>query len=161
MANSDGRISFQYTIPDLKRAAGSGDYYDYYNSFAIQSEVSGVIYCSASYDQFGRGIKTIGDLTADGLFGNGTDLTKQLSVQSSEVLPISGNWFQPNSPIYIRWDGATVVGTVTDNVWRAAQIIGQSLSSSVGFFNTTITVPSADVGAHFLSIEDSQTSSYP
>ena len=79
-ANSDGRISFQYTIPDLKRAAGSGDYYDYYNSFAIQSEVSGVIYCSASYDQFGRGIKTIGDLTADGLFGNGTDLTKQLSV---------------------------------------------------------------------------------
>jgi hypothetical protein len=49
------------------------------------------------------------------------------------------------------------VGTVTGDEWQTAQIIGTTTASDSGSFSTTVTIPSASNGQHFLSIEDSQT----
>ena len=70
---------------------------------------------------------------------------------------MSGKWFHSGSPIYIRWDGEDVVGTVTSAQWLQANIIGQGAANSNGSFNATATIPKSDAGQHYLAVEDSQT----
>ena len=92
-----------------------------------------------------------------GLYGNGTDLSSNDSVNVGDSILISGEWFHPGI-IYIRFDGAQVVGTVTASAWQTAQIIGSTVAShTTGSFSTYVTIPTADAGSHFLAIEDSQT----
>jgi hypothetical protein len=155
-ADAVGQISFSEIMPDLGKSLGSGDYIEASNQQSFKAELGGHV-AYADYNQMLRGIKSIGDQTAqsvNGLFGNGTYIGTYIRV--GDVVPVSGKWFHPNDVIYIRWDGATVVGTVTGNQWSNAAIIGSSISDSAGSFFTTITVPIADEGQHFLSIEDSQ-----
>ena len=71
-------------------------------------------------------------------------------------MSISGKWFHPGV-VYVRFDGVTVVGTVTSAEWRNAQVIGTTTASSTGSFSTTVTIPTASGGEHYLSIEDTQT----
>lgn len=80
----------------------------------------------------------------------------QVNVAPGSSLVISGSWFH-QGVVYVRFDGFNVVGTVTGNEWRNAQIIGTTTASSTGSFSTTVTIPSASGGQHFLAVEDSQT----
>jgi hypothetical protein len=41
--------------------------------------------------------------------------------------------------------------------WQNAQVIGTSAANSLGAFATEVTIPTADAGEHYLSIEDSET----
>lgn len=157
-ANADalGRFTFTTEVPDLRQSLRSGDFSETYTRVSYRAEINGVVYCYADYNEFSRGLKMVANQTATGLWGNGTNLASTVTVVSGGSLVLSGKWFHPNDVIYIRWDGATVVGTVTGNQWSNAAIIGSSISDSAGSFFTTINVPIADAGQHFLSIEDSQ-----
>jgi hypothetical protein len=156
-ADSQGRISCTNTVPDLRKSVGAGDYAESYFQISYRAEIHGVIYCYADYNQYSRGLKRVGNQTANGLYGNGTNLASTVNLLSGDSVTISGKWFSPGSVIYVRWDGKAVVGTVTGSQWANAQIIGTAVADSTGAFVTTATIPVADAGEHYLSIEDSQT----
>ena len=84
-------------------------------------------------------------------------MASTVKVAAGDSLTISGKWFHAGDVVYIRWDGVAVVGTVTGNEWRNAAIIGSSIASSSGYFQTTATIPTADAGEHYISVEDSQS----
>ena len=98
----------------------------------------------------------MGNATAYGLYGNGTNLVSQVRVMVGDTIGLSGKWFNPG-PIYIRWDGVNVVGTVSSNEWLSANIICTSATNATGYFNTSVTIPAANAGEHYLAVEDSQT----
>ena len=156
-SNSTGAIQFSAEMPDLRRSAGSYDYPETTNPISFRTESQGKVYCYATYSEYSRGLKIVGGKTANGLYGNGTNLASTVIVLPGDSVTISGKWFHPNDVVYIRWDGASVVGTVTGDQWRNAAIIGTSISDSSGSFDATAAIPAADVGQHFISVEDSQT----
>ena len=155
-ADSSGRIAFTSEIPDLRKSVGIGDYPESYTQVSYRAEIHGVVYCYADYNEYARGLKRVGSQTASGLYGNGTNLSTSVNIKAGDSLTLSGKYFHPGV-IYIRWDGTTLVGTMTADQWRNAAIIGTSVANSVGSFDTSLTIPSASAGAHFLSIEDSET----
>ena len=83
-------------------------------------------------------------------------MSSSVTVKPGNSLVISGSWFHPGV-VYIRFDGIAVVGTVTGDEWRNAQVIGTTSASSTGSFSAAVTIPTASGGSHYLSIEDSQT----
>ena len=111
---------------------------------------------NANYNEYQRGLKTVGNMTANGLYGNGTNLVSQVKVKVGDAIGLSGKWFNPG-PIYVRWDGVSVVGTVSSSEWLNANIIGTSATNATGYFSTSVTIPSANAGEHYLAVEDSQT----
>ncbi len=157
-ANADalGKFIFTTEVPDLRQSLRSGDFSETYTRVSYRAEINGVVYCYADYNEFSRGLKMVANQTATGLWGNGTNLASTVTVVSGGSLVLSGKWFHPNDVIYVRWDGTAVVGTITGSQWNNAAIIGSSISNSAGDFSTSVTVPTADAGQHFLSIEDSQ-----
>ena len=157
--NSDasGNIQFNAQIPDLDQSLGSSDSPQTTNPVSFSTESQGWIYAYANYNEYARGLLTVGTQTATGLYGNGTNLASTVIVQPGESLTISGEWFHPNDVIYIRWDGTAVVGTVTSSQWQNAEVIGTSIANSTGYFAATATIPMANAGSHYISIEDSQT----
>ena len=156
-ADASGKISVASAVPDLRKSVGSGDYPESSQTISYRAEIQGVIYCYANYNQYSRGLKRVGNQTANGLYGNGTDLALNVNAASGDSLTIAGKWFHPGDAIYVRWDGKSVVGTVTGNQWLNAQIIGTSISDQSGSFLATATIPTADAGIHYISVEDSQT----
>ena len=156
-ADALGRFTFPSEIPDLRQSLRAGDYSETYTRVSYRAEINGVVYCYADYNQYSRGLKMVGNQTATGLWGNGTNLASTVTVVSGGSLTISGKWFHPNDVIYVRWDGTAVVGTVTGDQWRNALIVGSSISNAAGYFVAAATMPAADAGQHYLSIEDSQT----
>lgn len=155
-SDSFGRIDVSAEIPDLKRSVGSGDAWNATSLVSFRAEVDGIPCSYVDYTQYLRGLKRVGNQVATGLFGNGTDLTSLVNVSSGGSLLISGNWFHPGV-VYIRFDGVAVVGTVTSDEWRNAQIIGTTTTTPTGSFSTTVTIPTASGGDHYIAIEDSQT----
>jgi hypothetical protein len=156
-ANASGDIEFETEIPDLKEAVGVGDYPEMYLPVSYRAEIGGVVYSYADYNQYSRGLTIVGNQIANGLFGNGTNLSSTVNVKTSDILTLSGKWFHSKSVIYIRWDSTAVVGTVTSDEWRNAVIVGTSIADSEGSFETNITIPAASAGEHYLAIEDSET----
>jgi hypothetical protein len=156
-SNQLGNILIDSEIPDLRKSVGIGDYSETYTPVSYRTEISGIIYSYADYNQYSRGLKRVGDQIAYGLYGNGTNLAYDVKVEVGDTIPISGKWFHPNDVVYIKWDGVAVVGTVTGDEWRNATIIGSSIASSTGYFETNVTIPNASAGEHYLSVEDSQT----
>lgn len=155
-SDSSGKIALSAEIPDLRKSAGNGDYGNSSTPISFRTEVNGVPYSYADYTQYWRGLKQVGSQVANGLYGNGTNLASSVSVKPGNSLLISGRWFHPGI-VYIKFDGVNVVGTVTGDEWRNAQVIGSTTASSTGSFSTTVTIPTASGGEHYLSIEDSQT----
>jgi hypothetical protein len=156
IANASGQISFTTEMPDLRKSVGNGDYSEAYTSISFRAESAGVIYSSVNYNQYSRGLKRVGNLTASGLYGNGTNLSS-VSLRTGDNLTLSGKWFHPGDVIYVRWDGVAVVGTVTGDEWRDATIIGESIASSSGSFDVIANIPTASAGEHYVAVEDSQT----
>ncbi len=155
VANAQGNITFTTEIPDLRRALGPGDYPEAYQRLSYRAEIHGIVYCYADYAQYSRGLKRVGNQTASGLFGNGTNLASSVNVVAGDNLVLSGKWFRPGDVIYIKWDGVAVVGTAFGNQ-ESAVTIGTTIANSVGSFETSVPIPSANTGDHYVSIEDSQ-----
>ncbi len=155
-ADNTGKIEFTTEVPDLKKSAGSGDNTESYSQVSYRAEINGIVYCYYDYNQYARGLKQVGNQIANGLYGNGTNLASTVNIKAGDTLTLSGKYFHPGV-IYVRWDGHSVVGTVTGDQWRNAAIVGTTVANGAGSFQTTITVPSASAGEHYLSIEDSQT----
>jgi hypothetical protein len=158
--NQSGGFSFYDVIPDLGRSNYQGDVSEIVSrlQFRTQSK-SGLVYSYANYDQYARGLKQIGSLNANGLYGNNSNLASFFKVKTGETFTITGKWFNPNDVIYVLLDSEAVTGTVTGNQWSSAIQIGQSTANSLGYFEATVTVPN-DIdggGEHFLAIEDSQS----
>ena len=156
-ADASGNIMFTTEVPDLRRSLRAGDYAETYTHVSFRSEINGAVHSYADYNQYWRGMKTVGDQTAFGLFGNGTDLSSVVQVGEGDSLSLVGKWFHPGV-VYVRWDGEAVVGTVTSDEWLDAQIIGTAVANEAeGYFETTAIIPAADPGEHYISIEDSET----
>jgi hypothetical protein len=155
-SDSSGKLYLNAEIPDLGRSVSSGDSSNISTTISLRSQINGVAYSYANYIQFWRGLSNVGNQVAHGLFGNGTSFVSSIIVKPGDSLSISGKWFHPGV-VYVRFDGAAVVGTVTSAEWRNAQIIGTTTASSTGSFSTTVAIPTAYLGDHYLSIEDSQT----
>ncbi len=156
-SNASGGITFTTEVPDLGRSLTAGDLPETYYPVSYRSQIDGVVYSYADYNQYARGLKTVGNKTASGLYGDGTNLVSTVRVNSGDSLTISGKWFHPGV-VYVRWDGTTVIGTVTSIEWSDATIIGTAVADQeTGYFETTVTIPAAETGEHYLSIEDSET----
>ncbi|MCL2431836.1 MAG: hypothetical protein LBH74_00340 [Nitrososphaerota archaeon] len=159
IADVGGQIRVDSVAPDLKKSVGSYDNFETYTQIEYRSQILGVsssTYGYASYNEYARGLKTVGNQTASGLFGNGTNL-QSVKTMVGDTLVISGKWFHSNDQIYIRWDSDAIVGTVTSDEWANAKIIGSPIASKNGSFSTTVTIPeTAHAGEHYLSIEDSE-----
>jgi len=156
-ANAAGNIAFATEVPDLRRAQGVGDNPQTYAQVSYRSEIYGVVYGYADYNQYARGLTRVGNEIADGFYGNGTNLASTVKVESGDSLTISGRWFHPGV-VYVRWDGTAVVGTVTSSEWSNAVIIGTAVANQeTGYFETTVTIPEASAGEHYLAIEDSES----
>jgi hypothetical protein len=156
-ANASGEIKFETEIPDLKESVGMGDYPEMYTPVSYRAEINGVVYSYADYNQYSRGLTRVGNQIASGLYGNGTNLSSTVNVKTGDTITLSGKWFHSNSVIYVRWDSTDVVGTVTSNEWLNAVIVGTSIADSEGSFETSITIPAASAGEHYLAVEDSET----
>jgi hypothetical protein len=155
-ANATGDVVASSQAPDLLKSLGNGDFPQQFNQISYRTTIAGIVYSYASYNEYERGLKTVGNRTANGLYGNGTDLSSNVNVMVGDNITISGQWFYPG-PIYIRWDGVEVVGTVTRDQWLNASIIGRTVAGVNGTFSTTVTIPTANAGEHYISVEDSQT----
>jgi hypothetical protein len=156
IADASGGITFTTEMPDLRRAKniyGSPDYY----TLSFRTESEDIVYSYADYKQYVRRLLRVGDQISSGDYGNGTNFASTVRVKAGDNLTISGQYFHPGV-VYVRWDGTAVVGTVTSSEWQDAVIIGTTVANQqTGYFETTVTIPAADVGEHFLSIEDSET----
>ena len=155
-ANASGQILTNSEVPDLKKSLGSADYTETFNTISYRAEINGIAYSYANYNEYLRGLKTIGNQTANGLYGNGTNLISRVRAMVGDTIAISGKWFHPGV-VYIRWDSVNVVGTVTSDEWRNAAIIGSDVANSNGSFSTAVTIPNATAGEHYIAVEDSQT----
>lgn len=157
-ADSAGNINFNVEIPDLGKKAYSGDSYNASNQLSFRTEVNGRIFAFADYTQYARGLKQVGGQTATYLYGDCTNFTQtdNLKVKVGDSLTLRGAWFHPGV-VYIRWDGVAVVGTVTNDQWLNASIIGSTIAGTSGSFDTAVSIPQADAGNHYLAIEDGQT----
>ncbi|MCL5949697.1 MAG: hypothetical protein M1490_04390 [Candidatus Bathyarchaeota archaeon] len=155
-ANATGQISASSEAPDLMKTLGTYDSPETYTSISYRSELGTQILSSASYNEYQRGLKTVGNSTANGLYGNGTNLVSQVRVMAGDTIALSGKWFNPG-PIYVRWDGVNIVGTVSSSEWLNANIICTTATNATGYFSTTVTIPAANAGEHYLAVEDSQT----
>lgn len=156
-STAQGSITYTTEMPDLGQSLWSGDNSENYDILSFRTEIGGNVYCTADYYQYMRGIKRVGSAIANGLYGDATDLVSTVEVNAGDSITISGKWFHPGDAIYVRWDGTTVVGTLTGSEWLEANIIGTSIAGSSGSFETTVTIPTADVGEHRIAIEDSET----
>ncbi len=156
ISDASGNIQFTAEMPDMRRSLTAYDSYESFSSVSFRTEQGGSVCCTADYVEYSRGLKTVGNQTAKGLYGNGTNLASNVKVAPGDTLTISGRWFHVGDVVYLRWDGQAVVGTVTGNEWLNAQIIGNYIANSTGGFQTTVTIPRADAGEHYLAVEDSQ-----
>ena len=156
--DASGSFSFTAAIPDLGKSNQQGDNPEMYNQvqFQIQYQGSQKI---ATYNQYARGIKSIGDQTAYGLYGNGSDLVSTFKTKAGDTFTITGKWFHQNDLIHILLDSETIMGTVTRSQWTTESIlIGKKLANSAGDFSIEVTIPKTiSGGEHYIAIEDSQS----
>ena len=154
-ANASGQFVFTKEIPDHGASLSTGDNAETTKPLSFKAYGNGTI-AFADYYQYLRGLKTVDEQTATGLYGNNTYLS-QVQVKVGENVRISGKYFHPQDTIYIRWDGIQEVGTVTGEEWLNAQIVSTSLTNTTGGFDAQFTVPLCSIGAHYVAIQDSQT----
>ncbi len=128
--------------PDLGQNNNSGDHQATFDNivFRAQDNSNGRIYNTVvPFTEWRRGLLQVGNMTAQGLFGNRTNLATSLFVQNGDSVPFSGEWFYPGN-VSLLWDNTTNMGTIpTDNN---------------GFFNTTFIVPTTAAGQHMITIND-------
>jgi hypothetical protein len=154
--DASGNFLFIAEIPDLGKSNYQGDNPETFNRVQFKTQYQGLTYSFASYNQYARGLKTVGGQTAYGLYGNNTNLVSTVNVKVGDTFTISGKWFH-QGVIYVLLDSKVTVGTVTRNQWNDAILLGSTIANDLGSFETTITIPdSIDGGEHYIAIEDSE-----
>ena len=135
-------FTYSMNAPDLAQNNTAGDYQAAFNNivFRAQDNSNGRTYNTVvPFTEWSRGLSQVGNITAQGLFGNSTNLATSLFVQNGDTLPFSGEWFAPGN-VSLFWDNATNLGTIS--------------TDSKGFFNTTFIVPTTNAGQHTITIND-------
>ena len=136
--------NFTYTInaPDLLRNNPAGDIQALFDNivFRAQDNSNGRTYnTTVPYTEWRRGLAQRGNSTAQGLYGNNTDLASSVFVQNGDLLHVSGVWFIPGTASLL-WDGTTSLGTIS--------------TDETGFFDGTVQVPTTTAGQHTLVIRE-------
>jgi hypothetical protein len=136
--------NFTYTInaPDLGLNIPAGDNQAVFDKiiFRAQDNSNRRSYnTTVPYSEGRRGFGQIGNVNANGLFGNNTNLASTVFVQSGQSIAVSGSWFSPG------------VGSL---FWDDNLNLGIAMIDETGFFNATVQIPTAIAGQHRLTIND-------
>lgn len=133
-------FSYQFKAPDLIQNNTAGDNQPQFDNIVFKVvDNKGVIYSpSTPYTEWRRGLSQAGNLTASGAFGNGSDLSMSLFVQSGDLMPISGEWFIPGN-VSVAWDDT---------------FLGIFSTDTKGFFAGSVQVPVTTAGKHIVVIND-------
>ena len=155
--DATGRFSFSAEIPDLGKSNQQGDNPETLNRIQFKTQYQGLTYNFATYNQYSRGLKSIGDQTANGLYGNNTNFVSTFKAKAGDTFTITGKWFH-KGVIYVLLDSNIVMGTVTPSQWINAIPIGSTITNDLGHFEVSVTIPkSVDGGEHYIAIEDSES----
>jgi hypothetical protein len=142
IATPTGNFSYTFNAPDLLQNSPQGDNQPSFNNivFRAQDNTNGRSYITTvPYTEMRRGLTQVRNSTAQGLYGNNTNLATSVFVQNGEEIPFSGRWFSPGN-LSLVWDNATNLNTIsTDNN---------------GFFSTTVIVPTTPAGQHTITVND-------
>jgi hypothetical protein len=144
LSDANGHFTYDTVAPDLMLNQPAGDNSALFDSivFRAQDNGDGEFYNSpAPLNEFRRGLAQVGSAVASGLYGNNTDLTAAVTVETETALTLIGKWYIPGDAV-ILWDG-TYLDTATVD--------------SAGYFSKTVTVPVADAGAHALTVSNGNT----
>ncbi|MGD0644041.1 MAG: hypothetical protein ABSA75_03955 [Candidatus Bathyarchaeia archaeon] len=139
---STQNFTYTFNAPDLQQNNQPGDNQPRCDNivFKAQDNSNGNSYNTLiPYTEWRRGLTQLGNTTADGLYGNNTNLATNTFVQNNQAIIISGNWFSPGTASLL-WDNTTDLGTATID--------------ETGFFNATILVPTTSAGQHTITIND-------
>ncbi len=142
LTTSSSNFSYSMIAPDLGQNNRAGDYQALYDNivFRAQYNNNGRTYNTVvPFAEWRRGLSQVANVTAQGLFGNSTNLATNVFVQNGDIIPLSGEWFDPGN-VSLFWDNTTSLGTIS--------------TDSNGFFNTTFIVPTTTVGQHTITIND-------
>ena len=135
-----GDFTYEIVAPDLNQSSPAGDHPESYSNIvfvAIENSAGYTCY-STPYAEWNRGLTSIADVTADGLFGNNTDLSGQVFVQANQAFTVYGKYFSQGD-ITAFCDGTYSMGTATVD--------------ENGDFNATLTMPSqVNAGVHTVTL---------
>lgn len=133
-------FSFTVNAPDLGVGNPAGDTAQLFDNivFAAQDNGNGYSFnLSVPFKEYKKGLTSINGLTAQGLFGNNTDLSGVVYVQAGQPIIVCGKNFNQGS-LTAFYDGVYSMGSVN---------VDES-----GVFNASFTVPSqGDYGEHFVT----------
>ena len=145
LATTTGNFNYTFNALDLLQSNPAGDNQPFSDNivFRAQDNSNGHSYnTTVPYTEWRRGLTQVGNLTAQGLYGNNTDLATSVFVQNGDFVPVFGEWFSPGN-VSLLWDGTTDLGTIS--------------TDETGFFNATIQAPTTTAGQHTLVIRDSMS----
>ena len=139
ISNISINTNFTYTFqaPDLKQSNSAGDNPAGFDALIFRVE-DGSNSINASYIEYRRGLSQIGNQTAAGLFGSGTDLSGKVFVQNGQGLTVAGGYFKRGF-VQLYWDNV-VIGNLT---------VDQN-----GFFSAATAVPATPAGKHTITVTD-------
>jgi len=123
--------------PDLRQNSHAGDNPQSSDNIVFRVQDGGSQY-EATYSEIRRGLTQICDRTSEGVFGNNTDLSTQVFVQSGQAMRVAGSGFKSG---------------VADVFWDAENV-GAAAVDVEGMFNASVTVPTATAGKHVLTVSD-------
>lgn len=135
-----GNFTFEIIAPDLNQSCPAGDHPESYSNIvfvAIENSAGYTCY-STPYAEWNHGLTSIADVTADGLFGNNTNLSGQVFVQANQTFMVYGKYFSQGD-LTAFCDGIYSMGTAA---------VGEN-----GDFNVTLTMPSqVSAGVHTVTL---------
>lgn len=138
--SSSGTLTYLWTVPDLLKNNPAGDNMAQSDPIIIQVHDNTMGYSfnsSIPYSEMRRGLVRVGNAVATGLYGNNTDLSSTVSVNSGKLMVLAGCWFMP-SQLTVLWDNTLV--------YNGAPV------DRYGTFSLTFEMPSATNGTHTLTL---------
>ncbi len=142
-ATIDGNFDYALNAPDLLQNNLAGDNPAQSESIVFRAvdNSNGRSYNSTvPYTEYRRGLTQVGSTTAQGIYGNNTDLTAKAFVHNDGNLHVAGEWFNPDAGnVSLLWDGSNIANVAVDGN---------------GFIDATVPVPATSIGQHTLTIND-------
>lgn len=137
-------FTYNFSAPDLNQSNLAGDNQPLSDNiiFRVQVDSSHSYNSTTPYAEWLRGLTQLSNSTAQGIYGNNTNLASSVFVQSGDMLPICGENFAPGNVTFL-WDGSASLGTV--------------LTDNTGYFTATVQVPATPPGQHQLVLSDSDS----
>ncbi len=135
-----GNFTYKTSAPDLNQSNPAGDHPESFSTivFAATENSTGNIFNSTPLNEWKRGLTNIADVSADGLFGNNTDLSAQVFVQTNQTFSVYGKYFSQGN-----------LTAFCDGIYN----MGSVVVDENGVFNATLTVPvQVNVGLHNVTL---------